>query len=267
MIVFTTCICFLIAVNGPIPWWAMVHTAIGVFFAGGGSLVLNQHMERELDAQMERTAGRPIPSGRISARTALILGWVMMMGGYIYLWILVNPACSIATIVCGVSYLYMYTPMKRRTSFSSFVGAIPGGMLPIMGWVAVRNSLDFEAWVLFAILFIWQIPHALIISIRYREDYASAGMKQLPIITPSLTSRRQIALNVLVLMPVSLVPFYLNMTDDVYPLVALAIGFVLFVQVARYILKGTDETARSAFITLTAYLPVILLALYLDKPA
>ena len=216
---------------------------------------------------MARTAARPIPSGRISARSALNLGWVMMLGGYVYLWLLVNPACSIATIACGVSYLYMYTPMKRRSSFSSFVGAIPGGLLPIMGWVAVRNSLDFEAWVLFAILFIWQIPHALIISIRYQQDYASAGMKQLPIIANTATSRRQIALNVLMLMPISLVPFYLNMTEKVYPMVALAVGFVLFVQVIRYILKGTEETARGAFITLTAYLPIILLALYLDKPA
>jgi len=267
VIVFTTCASYLIAVTDSYNLLRLLHTAIGVAIAAGGSLALNQHMERDLDKKMARTANRPIPSGRIKASEAFVFGMVTMVGGYVYLWFLVNPACSLATLACGVSYLYMYTPLKLRSSFSSFVGAIPGGLLPIMGWVAARDRLEAGAWVLFVILFIWQIPHALIISMRFRKDYESVGMRQLPLVSKPSASRKQIVLNILVLVPVSLLPALLNMTELIYPVVALVMGLVLFWQMTRYVMKDNEKNARAAFLTLSIYLPLLLLAMYLDKPA
>lgn len=266
MIVFTTGISYLIAATEPVSIPHLFMTCLGSMVAAAGSLALNQVMERELDSRMERTRSRPIPSGRITPLEGTIFGWSLMLGGYIFLWIAVNPACSIATFICGASYLWLYTPMKRTSSFSSFVGAVPGGMLPIMGWVAARGRLEIGAWILFVILFLWQIPHALIISIRHKEDYAAAGMKQLPLISSNIASKRQMFLNVLVLVPVSILPYFFNMTEEAYPFIALVLGFGLWVQVTRYGLKVTEGSAKALFISLTAYLPLLLLAMYFDRP-
>lgn len=266
MIVFTTLLSALIAATRSPHWLLLLHTAFGVALAGGGSLALNQHMERDLDSQMERTASRPLPSGRLSATLAFWVGLGAMISGYIYLWFTVNPRCSIATMICGFSYLYLYTPLKRHSSLSTFVGAIPGGMLPIMGWLAVRNKMEIGAWILFAILFLWQIPHALIISIRHRKDYHRAGMKQLPLISQQLLSYRQMVFNVLILIPLTITPYYFNMTEEIYPLVALGLGFLLFVVVVRYSMLRSPHTAKHVFIALNAYLPILLLAMYLDRP-
>ncbi|QTD53036.1 heme o synthase [Sulfidibacter corallicola] len=267
MIVFTTGLSYLIAATRTVDTYHLLLTCFGVTLSAGGSLALNQYMERELDSRMARTRSRPIPSGRVDPRAAAIFGWSTMLAGYAFLWLVINPACSIATMVCGISYNFLYTPLKLRSSFSSWVGAIPGGMLPIMGWVAARGKLEIGAWILFSILFLWQIPHALIISIRHQKDYESAGMKQLPIISHHLTSRRQMVLNVLVLVPVSVMPFYMNMTEILYPITALILGFWLYVAVVRYALNVTEGTARFVFISLTAYLPLLLLAMFFDKPS
>lgn len=266
MIVFTTLLSALIAATSSPAWLLLLHTAFGVGLAGGGSLALNQHMERDLDSQMERTASRPIPSGRLSAVFAFWFGLGAMVSGYIYLWIFVNPRCSLATMICGISYLYLYTPLKRHSSLSTFVGAIPGGMLPIMGWLAVRNKMEMGAWILFGILFLWQIPHALIISIRHRNDYHRVGMKQLPLISQQQLSYRQMVFNILILIPLTLTPYYFNMTEEVYPMVALGSGFLLFIVAVRYSMLRSPQTAKQVFIALNAYLPILLLAMYLDRP-
>ena len=266
MIVFTTGLSYLIAATDAINPVHLFYTLFGVCIAGGGSLALNQHMERELDSRMERTRSRPIPSGRIKSNHAFIYGMAMMIVGYAFLWLAVNPLCSLATIACGVSYLYMYTPLKLRSSFSSFVGAIPGGLLPVMGWTAARGKLEIGAWILFVILFLWQIPHALIISIRHHRDYESVGMRQLPIISTYMTTKRQIMLNVLVLVPVTILPAFVNMTNYRYPIFALILGFLLFLQVLDYVMRSRETAASRVFVSLTAYLPLLLLAMYFDKP-
>ncbi|MDJ0839723.1 MAG: heme o synthase [Acidobacteriota bacterium] len=267
MIVFTTCLSYMIAVTDGVDLGVLAHTVIGVTLAAGGSLALNQHMERKLDARMKRTGGRPIPSGRVSPELAFAFGMGIMLFGFAWLWFMVNPACSLATIVCGVSYNYMYTPLKLRTSFSSFVGAIPGGMLPVMGWAAARGKVELGGWILFVILFLWQIPHALIISIRHRADYESVGMKQLPVVSDERTSRRQMVWNTLALIPVSLLPFQANLTETVYPFIALVLGLFLVGQVAYYTYHVSERNAKRVFIALSAYLPLLLLAMYFDKPA
>lgn len=266
MIVVTTALSYLIAIPEHADLTLLWQTCLGVAFAGGGALAVNQYMERELDSQMERTRSRPLPSGRISPRAALVFGMTTMLFGYAYLWIQVNPLCSLATIVCGVSYLLWYTPMKRKSSFSSFVGAIPGGMLPLMGWAAARDRFEIGAWVLFVILFLWQIPHALIISERHKQDYERVGMRQLPIIAPRMTTNRQMVLNVLVLIPVTLLPGLLNMTDAYYPLFALILGALLMALTASYVMRGLERDGKRLFIGLSLYLPVLLIAMCLDKP-
>ena len=266
-IVYTTALSYLIAATETVVMGHLLRLCLGVCVAAAGSLALNQFMERKLDAQMKRTASRPLPSGRLSPSEALVYGMVLMVGGYVYLWIEINPACSLATAACGFSYLVLYTPLKLRSSFSSFVGAIPGALLPVMGWVAIRNKMEMGMWVLFALLFIWQIPHALIISIRHQQDYQAVGMKQLPIISSALTSRRQLMLNVAILIPLSLLPVFLNMTEQLYPILALALGFGLFAQSIIYTIEDTPQAARRLFIGLTAYLPLLLLVMYFDKPS
>lgn len=267
MIVFTTAISYLIALTEDIDWMILGHTCLGVTLAAAGSLAYNQYMERDFDSRMVRTASRPLPSGRLKPIQVAIFGMGLMIFGYGYLWVLVNPLCSLSTIGCGVSYLWMYTPLKTRSSFSSFVGAIPGGLLPVMGWTAARNELELGAWILFVILWIWQIPHALVISMRHQKDYEAVGMKQLPIISNRLTSNRQILLNVLILIPVSLMPAFVNMTEYVYPLIALLMGFILFIQVSKFATRAAEKDAKRVFIMLSAYLPLLLLAMYFDKPA
>jgi len=267
MIVFTTAISYLIAVTEAVDGLVLLHTVIGVVLSAGGSLALNQHMEADLDARMARTSARPIPSGRVSKRTAFVFGMVTMLLGYAYLYFLVNPACSLATMICGVSYNYLYTPLKSRTSFSSFVGAIPGGMLPVMGWAAARGKVEIGAGILFIILFFWQIPHALIISIRHKRDYESVGMKQLPVIADSGASHRQMLFHVCALIPVTILPFILNMTEEIYPITAAILGLLLLAQVIAYMVRVSERGAKRLFISLSAYLPLLLMAMYFDKPA
>ena len=267
LIVYTTCLGYLIAATRAIELFHLAQVAFGVGLAAAGSLALNQHMERHLDAKMTRTRHRPLPAGRLDPDTALVLGWVAMTGGYLYLWFWIGPACSIATMICGFSYLYLYTPLKKKTSYSSWAGAIPGAMLPVMGWLAVRDRPEIGAWILFTILFLWQIPHALIISLRHRDDYHRAGMKQLPLISPDSTTRRHILFNVLALVPVTLLPYFFNMTESLYPLSAVVLGGLLSWATLDFA-KGRSRTAANRlFLSLTVYLPLLLMIMYLDKPA
>ena len=267
MIIFTTLLAYFIAETGTFNWLHILNTTFGVGLAAAGSLALNQYMERDTDSKMQRTASRPLPSGRVSPGLVFTLGFCAMIFGYAYLWVFINPACSIATMICGLSYLYLYTPMKLRSSFSTLVGAIPGGMLPIMGWVAARNQLEIGAWILFAILFLWQIPHALIICIRHKEDYQRVGMKQLPLISKLSLSNRQMVYNIIILIPLSMAPYYFHMTENVYPVIALILGLSLLICSIHYRWSKSTSSAKYLFMALNAYLPLLLLAMYFDRPA
>ncbi|MCB1050748.1 MAG: protoheme IX farnesyltransferase [Acidobacteria bacterium] len=266
VIIFTSCLGFILAEPDQVRWLRMTMLGFGVGLAGAGSLALNQYFERHKDALMERTRQRPLPSGRVSALSAFLFGWLLMGAGYAYLWLWVNPYSSLVTVLCGVSYLAWYTPLKYKTSLSSFVGAIPGAVLPVMGWVASRDQMELGAWILFGILFIWQIPHALIIAIRYREDYARAGMKQLPVVANDFVGTRQILLNLIILIPLSVMPSLTDMAGFYYGTYALATGFSLLVLGIRYAFRPSEGRARAFFIALSVYLPLLLLVMVLDKP-
>ena len=177
----------------------------GTSLAAGGTLALNQFIERRSDALMTRTRHRPIPDGRVTAIEAFWFGLAVTIAGLTYLAIAVNAISAGITALITVTYLLFYTPMKRKSPLCLIVGAVPGALPPVIGWVAARGTLDVDAWVLFAILFLWQVPHTLAIAWLYREDYAKAGIQFLPVIEPKGSStNRQIVSHCAALLVVSL---------------------------------------------------------------
>ena len=183
----------------------------GTALAAGGTLALNQYLERDTDALMERTRRRPMPDGRVQPREALWFGIAIALAGLIYLALAVNFLSALVTAFITLSYLVLYTPMKPRSSLCMLVGAVPGALPPVIGWVAARGSFDVTAWVLFAIMFLWQVPHTLAIARLYCDDYAKAGIQFLPVIEPDGDStNRQIVSHSAALLAVSLLPTLLG---------------------------------------------------------
>ncbi|HEX6174229.1 MAG TPA: heme o synthase, partial [Candidatus Binatia bacterium] len=194
---------------------------VGTALAAGGTLALNQLIERRSDALMTRTRHRPIPDGRVTATEAFWFGLAVTLAGLAYLAIAVNLISAGITALITVTYLLFYTPMKRKSPLCLIVGAVPGALPPVIGWVAARGTLDVDAWVLFAILFLWQVPHTLAIAWLYREDYAKAGIQFLPVIEPGGSSaNRQIISHCAALLAVSLLPTLLGLAGAVYFMVA-----------------------------------------------
>src|SRR5204863_3315070 len=184
-----------------------VHTLLGTLLVASGTATLNQYVERKHDANMRRTAGRPLPAGRLAPWEALVFGILCSVGGGVYLWVAANALASILAMLTLLSYLLVYTPLKRKTPLCTLVGAFPGAMPPLIGWAAAHGRLSAEAWVLYAILFFWQFPHFLSIAWMYREDYARAGLLMLPQNDPQgRRAARQILVTSLALLPISLLP-------------------------------------------------------------
>ncbi len=247
-------------------WMRLLHLLIGVALASGGTLALNQYIERQEDALMPRTQSRPLPGGRLQPLSALWFGLFVTLAGLLYLGLRVNVLASLVTAAITGSYLFWYTPLKRKTSLCSVVGALPGALPPVTGWVAARGTFDSEVWVLFAILFLWQLPHSLAIAWLYREEYARAGFRLLPVLYPDGRSTgRQIVLNCLALLAVGLLPTLIGMTGPVYfvAMLILGLGFLGFgLDVAR---SRTVESARRLVLVSLVYLPLTFLVMVLDK--
>src|SRR5947207_259497 len=247
--------------------WAMLHTLLGTALIASGTAALNQWYEREADRKMRRTAGRPIPSGRLSAGRALAFGVLLSALGFIELAWGVNPLSGIIGLATLLSYLFLYTPLKQRTPLSTLVGAFPGAMPPIIGYAAARGTLDAQAWTLFAILFLWQFPHFLSIAWMYREDYERAGIRMLPVVQPSGESTaRQIVLYSLALIPVSLIPSLLGMSGGIYFVGALALGLWYLYSGLRVARDRTILRARAVLMVSVIYLPLVYGLMLLDRP-
>jgi heme o synthase len=180
LVLVSTLVGFCLASPGAMNGWLLFHTLMGTLLVASGTGTLNQYLERRTDAFMRRTANRPLPAGRMRGAEALWFGIVLSIAGGVELWIAANPLTSALALATLASYLILYTPLKRRTPLCTLVGAFPGAVPPLIGWAAVRNGLGAEAWVLYAILFLWQFPHLLAIAWMYREDYARAGLQMLP---------------------------------------------------------------------------------------
>ncbi len=180
LILMTTSAGYYMGGRGRLNWWGMIETVVGTLLVASGTATLNQYMERIYDSDMKRTAARPLPSGRVSAAEALIFGLALSVAGGVYLWIAVNPLTSLLAVSTLLSYLLIYTPLKRKTPLCTLLGAFPGAMPTLIGWAGASASLNLQAWFLFAVLFLWQFPHFLAIALMYREDYERAGFRMLP---------------------------------------------------------------------------------------
>jgi len=180
LILMTTSTGYYLASRGPFRVGGLVNTLIGTLLVASGTATLNQWMERVWDGQMRRTASRPLPAGRVGAREALVFGILLSFAGGLYLAIAVNALSALLAISTLLSYLLIYTPLKRKTSLCTLLGAFPGAMPTLIGWAGAGAAINRQAWFLFAILFLWQFPHFLAIALMYRDDYSRAGYRMLP---------------------------------------------------------------------------------------
>src|SRR5207249_3924970 len=225
MVLVTTAAGYYLGSAGTPRLVPLLHLLAGTALAAAGTLALNQYMERDLDARMERTRHRPLPEGRLHAAEALGVGLVLLATGLLFLAGTTNAVATLVTAGIAATYLLLYTPLKPVTSLCSLVGAVPGALPPVAGWAAARGTLGAEAWILFAIMFLWQIPHSLAIGRMYRDDYARAGIRVLPVVDRDGASTGvQAVMNCLALLPVALLPTLVGLAGAVYFLVALGLG-------------------------------------------
>ena len=266
MVLITAFVGFYVASADLPDYSKLFKMLLGTALAAGGTLALNQFIERRSDALMTRTRHRPIPDGRVTAIEAFWFGLAVTIAGLTYLAIAVNAISAGITALITVTYLLFYTPMKRKSPLCLIVGAVPGALPPVIGWVAARGTLDVDAWVLFAILFLWQVPHTLAIAWLYREDYAKAGIQFLPVIEPEGSStNRQIVSHCAALLVVSLLPTLLGLAGAVYFMVAFVLGVGFLVSGVRLAIESTLIGARRLLYASLIYLPVLLLMMALDR--
>ncbi len=239
---------------------------VGTGLLAGGASALNQVWERDTDARMARTANRPLPTGRISPEAAIAFGLAMSLAGVVTLAAGTNLLTAGVGLASLLSYVLVYTPLKRKTSLSTVVGAVPGALPPVMGWVAVTGSLDLGAAVLFGILFLWQMPHFLAIAWLCREDYAAAGFPMLPVVEPDGRSTgRQTILYALALLPVSLMPATLGLGGSIYFVGALVLGLIFLGFSIAFSRAFSMRAARRLMLASIVYLPALLVVMVLDS--
>ena len=267
MILITTLAGFYMASVGDFDYALMLKTLLGTALTAGGTLALNQYIERAADAKMNRTRRRPLPSGRLQPIEALVFGLITAALGLALLWFAVNPlACGVTAIITGL-YLGAYTPMKRYTWICQIVGAVPGALPPVIGWAAARESLGAEPLVLFAIMFLWQLPHSLSIARLYKEDYARAGIHLLPpeASDHNLADILMIGATV-ALVAVGILPSLMHFAGTIYLAVAILLGaFMLYRSLRLNNAKADAAAARSVMMASLVYLPAVLLVMVLDK--
>ncbi len=248
--------------------WLFFHAVFGTTLISAGTSALNHYYERDTDSQMRRTAGRPLPAGVIEPLTALLIGIFLALAGAIYLSTLVNLLAALLGVFTCLAYLGLYTPLKKRTPLATLVGAFPGAVPPVIGWVAVRGALSIEALLLYAILFAWQFPHFLAIAWMYREDYARAGIRMLPVVDKSGDSTfRQIAAWSAALVPISVFPAGMGMAGTRYLFFALVLSLALLVVSLWSARTRSNHSAKWLMHATVAYLPLLLGVMVLDKLA
>lgn len=244
----------------------LLHLSLGTLLLVGGTSVLNQFIEREADGKMRRTMGRPLPAKRLEATEALVFGVLLTGGGILYLSITTNLLTGLVGFLGAVVYLFVYTPLKKRSLFCTFVGAFPGASPMLLGWAAARNSLELEAWLLFSLLFLWQFPHFLAISWVYREDYERGGFLMLPVVDrDGKKTAWRILIYTVLLLGVSLLPTFLGMAGIIYAIGALIMGAMFLWFSAQVVLNRSRESARHVLRASVAYLPLLLLLMVLDR--
>ena len=265
MLVLTAAAGFYLGTKGSLDVVLFANSMIGIALLAFGVATLNQYIERRTDVLMRRTANRPLPTGRVTPNEALVFGVLQCLVSEIYLYFLVNPLTAYLGMTVIVGYVLLYTPLKTRTSASTAIGAIPGAMPPLMGWTSSANEITLGAWALFTMLFLWQFPHFLAIAWMYRDEYAKAGIKMLPVVEPSgrLTAR-QIVLFTIMLVPTSLAPFFLGFAGPFFLVGATLLGIWFLVESIRTARAKTPLKARRLLMVSVIYLPLIFALAVLD---
>jgi protoheme IX farnesyltransferase len=244
----------------------LFHVVCGTALVAGGSAAFNQIAERHVDALMERTKHRPVAEGRLSPRDAFLFAAVLSAAGLVWLALAANLLATAVAAATLVTYVWVYTPLKRRSSFATVIGAIPGALPPMIGWAAATDTLSREAWILFAIVFFWQMPHFLAIAWLFRDDYGRAGFPMLPVVDPGGRSTGyQVAAYASALLPVSLTPSLMGLSGPVYFLVALVLGLAFLFASLRFAVRRTRRDARTLFLASIAYLPLVWIAMIADR--
>ncbi len=266
MVVLTTAAGFILGSQGPLPLAPFFHALAATGLVASGASALNQVLERERDALMRRTAGRPLPAGRLDPDLALLFGVALAVTGLVYLALAVNLLTALLGALTLAAYLFVYTPLKPLTPLATVVGAVPGAVPPMMGWTAARGDLDLAAWALFGLLFLWQVPHFLAIAWIYREDYQRGGFPMLPVVDPGgQRTARQVVLYSLALLPVSVAPSALGLTGAAYLLGASLLGAAFLGTAVGFARNRTSQTARRLMLASVLYLPAILGVMLLDR--
>jgi protoheme IX farnesyltransferase len=266
LVLITTLVGFYAGSGGQMDFAKLFNAMAATALLACGAAALNQFLERDLDGRMLRTQNRPLPSGRMQPDTVLLAGAAMVAVGVLYLAITVNLITSFLGALTVASYVFIYTPLKRITTLNTLIGAVPGAIPPLMGWTAATGHISAAGWSLFAILFLWQLPHFMAIAWLYREDYARGGFKMLPIIDPAGRKTASQALcHSFGLIPVSLFPALLGIAGVIYFSGAILLGAAFFFFAIQFARGLNAERARHLFIASIVYLPALLGLLVLDK--
>jgi protoheme IX farnesyltransferase len=266
LVLLTTAVGFYLGARSSVDYVALFHVVFGTASAAAGAAALNQWWERQADALMERTRGRPVPAGRMRPIEALVVGGALSVFGIGYLAIACNALSAVLAAVTIVIYIFAYTPLKRISTFNTLVGAVPGALPPLIGWAAASGTIDAGAWSLFAIVFLWQLPHFFAIAWMYRDDYVRAGFRMISSDDPSgERSASQSVFFCILLLVIAGLPHFLGLTTVVYLLVELALGCSFIAVAMRFLRTRTPEAARALFVTSIVYLPLLLGVLVLTK--
>jgi protoheme IX farnesyltransferase len=266
LVLLTTAVGFYIGEIGAINWFLFFNTLAATGLVAMGASALNQLLEREYDAKMRRTQDRPLPSGRLQPTTVAIFGGVSSVAGLVYLALAVNLLTSVLGAVTLVSYLFIYTPLKRVTWLNTAIGAVPGALPPLMGWTAARGELSGEGWALFAILAFWQLPHFFAIAWMYRDEYAKAGFVMLPNVdADGKRTGQQTVSHTFALLIASLCPFIFKMSGMIYLVGAILLGAGFLFCAIQFSRQLTLARARQLFLASIIYLPLLLALMVWDK--
>jgi len=247
--------------------WSVIHTLLGTGLIASGTAALNQWAESDADARMTRTRHRPIPAGLLSRRRALVFGILLSVAGFLELALWVNPLAACLGLFTLAAYLFLYTPLKQRSPHSTTIGAIPGAMPPLIGYAASSGALTWEAFALYAILFVWQFPHFYSIAWLYRDDYGRAGIRMLPVVEPDgKSTARRILFFLLLLIPISLTPVLLSMAGKIYFAGATLAGLYFLSSGIGVLRDKSLIRARGVLLASVLYLPVLYGLMLLDRP-
>ena len=265
LVLFTTLGGLYLGSPDGVPFRILFHTLVGTTLVAGGAAALNQVWERQTDRLMRRTQNRPMADMRMTAAQGTAFGVALTIIGAAELAYFINPLSSIVALLTTASYIFLYTPLKLLSSLSTIAGAVPGALPAVIGWAAATNTLSIEGWVLFGIVFMWQMPHFLAIAWMYRDEYARAGMPLLPVIEPDGRSTgRQAVLYTAALIPLSMMPTGVGLATAWYLVGAIALGAVLMVLSLEFSVKRNIDTARRLFFGSILYLPILWALLVVD---